>query len=632
MIMLSESSTVVSNEAEFVDALINDNGIDYIYLDDNITLSAGFTISSSKTKFVIDGRYPDDDTGVIHSLTDMASVLPTDTLGIRSASNLQFTLQNISLVGRNYYGIPFVEDIWYMNNLHVTYRNVTYTGPQIAYNPQGYTHFIDCDITINHPNMEEVGEVCKVDFDGVNHIRHSSTGSAAFYFRGTAPQFHLLPGAVLDITTNSYFMYNAVTIFPLSVVYTIDAGAELNVECEKSFSLNQYHQVASLTVGQNAGFRFIRNTAQESSISMYLNGAFTVQSGADVYMQANYARAGALIQFASGSQGLLLYQPDSFVLYNASAPILSFAAAVPVTLYGGQINQWMTATPFPDAGTLVDPPPYQWHKSDWSTIQFSGTASSTVTNITSHNLNSAEEQELPACALLALHNASVFSLGVVPLSIDPIVDNERPITGLSAPAANMMAQYTIDSVARIRYGTADENGRFSIDTSESLPIGLAITVCANRPFLLIYKPQNVIVEGTLELTSVPDEIVFILDPVSVSPVLLPRRTPDQPVVVTDSRTYSTEWELYLSLQNPLRTDDGYILPDAVVFVDDTVRTIGQVPILVYTGGPWTADPEEETKILWAREKGVLARITVPIVCKKEYTTDITWELRKRPEP
>lgn len=225
MIRFNEQTAVAFNTDDLSEALTTDNSISYVYLGDDITLAYGVEINPVKPRLVIDGLYG----GTIHTLTDMASTVQTQTIHVRQESSMDLVFKNMNIVGRNYFGTPSIFEGAEFNNIKLTYDNVVYTGPQITFNPNGLTRYIDCFITIiqNHSPAQGVGEVCKVEIGGVTVIQKNVTEHSVFWFRGAnqdTPYFKILAGSDVIISTLSHFMYST---YP--VPYTIEEGANLTL-------------------------------------------------------------------------------------------------------------------------------------------------------------------------------------------------------------------------------------------------------------------------------------------------------------------------------------------------------------------------------------------------------------------
>lgn len=136
-------------------------------------------------------------------------------MGIRSASNLQMTMKNMKIIGRNYYGIPYVVNIVGTSGVTTAYENVVYTGRQITYNRRGTARYIECDITIvsTYGTGEEVAEAAHVEIGGNTTINKTNSENGIFYFNGLSGDnsFRILADANVTINTANYFMFNIET-------------------------------------------------------------------------------------------------------------------------------------------------------------------------------------------------------------------------------------------------------------------------------------------------------------------------------------------------------------------------------------------------------------------------------------
>ena len=79
MININDTTVAVETSAELKTVLEGNNKITHIYLAQDITLATGITILATKTQVTIDGLYPTDGTGTIHTYTDMNSASTADT-------------------------------------------------------------------------------------------------------------------------------------------------------------------------------------------------------------------------------------------------------------------------------------------------------------------------------------------------------------------------------------------------------------------------------------------------------------------------------------------------------------------------------------------------------------------------
>ena len=116
----------------------------------------------------------------------MNSASNSDTIGVRTSSSIHVTVQNLNVVGNNYYGLIYVSENSYHQNVVVTYKNITYNGPQITYHPSGLSIYENLTINIIDSTAcvaNEVAEAGQLQIGGKTTIIHNSTDDSAFWFR-----------------------------------------------------------------------------------------------------------------------------------------------------------------------------------------------------------------------------------------------------------------------------------------------------------------------------------------------------------------------------------------------------------------------------------------------------------------
>jgi len=91
--------------------LEDSNSYTTIYLGADITMTEGITIPVSKTQLTIEGTSPLDSITTIYTLTEVQSVLPSQTIALTSSSSLQLTVKNMNIVGYNYYLIKLNSEV-----------------------------------------------------------------------------------------------------------------------------------------------------------------------------------------------------------------------------------------------------------------------------------------------------------------------------------------------------------------------------------------------------------------------------------------------------------------------------------------------------------------------------------------
>lgn len=184
----------------------------------------------------------------------MNSSSNANAIGIRTASSLQVTVQNLNVIGKNYYGLIYVSESSSHQNVIVTYKNITYNGPQITYHPSGLSIYQDLTINISDSTAavaNEVAEAGSIQIGGKTTITHNLTGDSTFWFRGYtgSPYLEILENAQVSITTTRDIAY---TGSYLKIV--INKNAEFNVKTKNRFFRDNGHQASSILIDENSTF------------------------------------------------------------------------------------------------------------------------------------------------------------------------------------------------------------------------------------------------------------------------------------------------------------------------------------------------------------------------------------------
>ena len=286
MINTNDTTVAVETSAELKSVLEVNNNITLIYLANDITLAQGITILASKNNITIDGLYPTDGTGTIHTYTDMNCAGSGDNIGVRSASSIHITVQNLNVVGKNYYGLIYVSEASSHQDVVVTYKNITYNGPQITFHPSGLSIYQNLNINIIDSTAcvaNEVAEAGQLQIGGNTTITHNSTGNSAFWFRGYSgsPYLEILEGANVSITTSRDIVYTASYINLI-----INKNASFSITTKYGFFRDNGHQASSILVDENSSFSVIQTQTNGSYAMLSCRGMFTVNKGASLYLQA----------------------------------------------------------------------------------------------------------------------------------------------------------------------------------------------------------------------------------------------------------------------------------------------------------------------------------------------------------
>ena len=615
---------------------LQDNGIyaayHTAYLAADIEIAAGgISINPGRTLVTVDGTDPNDPSGqTIHTITDAASAAAADCIGVRSAplSNMHVIFRSLTWVGKNYYGAFYTPDVAVYNAVTVTFKDVSYLGPQISYHAYGKTRFIDCAIktAASTSAISELAEVSQVEIGGVTTIEQTSTAYPIFYFRdGNNNVFSLtiLPDSdVTFIAGNDVMEGNG-----YHTALTVGQRAKFTSRSQSKFCRGAAARLSSVLIDRDAVFT-VRQLGTGTP-SLVCNGAFTVNQNAVADIRYEYNGTGRLLYFyptAGSTASLNLNDPSDFIMYKQyDENVINFATPTNINITAQQVNFWNPSASSAIAGTMDDIPTYSWRKEDGGNAQITGSATATANTLTG-NFTPEELQTLPPLSELKLYAARALSAGNLPLTVNPVSNIGMPVSGTTAVSANLLVDYSDGTAA----GASDNEGEFSISTPV-IAEGTPVTVKSNIPFLITTVTTASVPAGALTLLDPPEWMRFILAPIAFSPVVLyGRQDSDWTISVEDSRAESSVWYLYATVDGPMTSEDNpaHTVPGALVCVDenDVVTPLGTNPVLIYTG-EGNGGSAKITEISWDTAKGILLQATpTPYFNGEEYRANISWEL------
>ena len=224
-----------------------------------------------------------------------------------------------------------------------------------------------------------------------------------------------------------------------------------------------------------------------------------------------------------------------------------------------------------------------------------------------------------------MKNRKVFSVGNVKTNIHPIDSTTGSISGHTLPNAWVKIVY-LDVDQEVE---ADVDGMFSYDVS-SIPDGTSVKVVTCSPDAFIYNTRVVVTpyDGELTLQAKTFTTSFVNTAISTNPTILSKKKSNA-IMIVDSRKNFTSWNLYISYLNPMRTDDGDVLGDSLVFkkFDNDLVTLNTVSKLVYQGTKSLGDVTIDN-LTFSLDKGLLLRLpSDDFVFMDEYFTRYIWEVR-----
>lgn len=506
MITINSTTVAVESAAELKSVLEANNAITLIYLAKDITLTNGIDILGSKQNITIDGLYPTDGTGTIHTYTDMNSTSTADVIGIRTPSSINITLQNMNVVGRNYYGIIYVSEGTMHQNVVVTYSNITYTGPQITFHPSGLSIYKDLNIKIVASPVavaNEIAETFQLQIGGNTTIVHNSTVDSAFWFRGYTnnPYLEILEGANLTITTSKDLIY---TSNPVKII--IDKNATFTLNTNYGVFRDSSHQASSILVDENSSFSITQNNTNGGYATIFCRGTFNINKNASLYIQANFVNNAPLIRLNTSNSSFNVTDPKSVILYNRNQPCFSFESTSAFSISCGELDYWLISPTLTTTKLLTNNPLYTWYKSPQENILLTATATSARTTVASSNLTTAESALLPNLTLLQLQTANTLrfvyigsiDMGPVPSVIEfqrPIVNTNPVILGRKDKTITITVQDTRAFSKNWNLYAYINSDLITQDGKHSLPDSL-IFVDNNQQIKALSKTPTLIYAGT----------------------------------------------------------------------------------------------------------------------------------------
>lgn len=539
MININDNTVAVETSAELKSVLEANNSITLVYLANDIVLERGITILGTKSQITIDGLYPTDGTGVIHTYTDMNSAGSADTIGIRTASSIQVTVQNLNVVGKNYYGLIYVTEGSAYQNVVITYKNITYNGPQITYHPSGLSIYQDLTINIIDSSAcvaNEVAETGSLKIGGNTIITHNSVGNSTFWFRGYtgSPYLEILENANVSITTSRDIAYTSNYL-----KIDINKNAVFNVKSKYGFFRDNGHQASSVLVDENSTFSIIQSQANGSYATLTCRGDFVVNKKAILYLEANYQNSAPLILFNTSSSKFSINDPKSIIIYNKSYACLSFSNTATLSINCGKVDYWLTSPQLISTGVIENNPLYSWYKSNEENIVIASTVTSSKTTITSNNLTQEEKESLPNLDLLTFQTAKTLRFieyGNLELVNAPSkIEFQRPII-IQNPQV---------------LGRKEENITFFVIDSRAISTQWYLYAYIDSPLISLDKKY------TLE-----DSLIFIIDAnevktLSKTPTLIYSGTPNEGNTKTTQITWNKTEGILFQVINPLYNGETY---------------------------------------------------------------------------
>ena len=617
MKVIDLNSVVVFSSAELKMVLEENNNYNYVYLGSDITLESGIKISSTKSNITINGTYDN----IRHTFTDKKSLGSGDTISASYSTILKVTVCNMDVIGYNYYGVIYVPETSSNKNIVVEYNNIKYTGPQMSFHPVGLTRFIDCDITISDGDLtvgNEVAECNQIELGGTTNITHNSKSNSAFWFRNSNPSLIVLSNAIVNFKSEYRELFYGVN----NLAFSILSNGYFSVTSHSGMAYSNFG-TGNTNISSMGTFILKQTSSNGNYSTWYSYGSITLNENSSLFIINNYTNISSSnynITFSSNSS-FILNNPREVVLYNEKANIISASSSIPYAFNFSRINLFDSAIDIDKNISYETLPTYSWYKDNLSSI--SGKFTSTTNNIESHNFTNDELQILPQLSNFNFVNKKILSIGDFTLRINAVTDSDLSISGKTGTGNSVLISYNDSSAVVV----SDENGNFKYDYDSALPIGTIITFNVKKYNDLIYHTKiiQIVYAGELVLSSASSILNFNLIPINNNPILCPRSS-ELVVKVIDSRVNGSDWKLYASISEKLKTISGEIFDGEIVYRDSSgnIYNLSSTPTLVYTGVSSVLD----TTVSWNEDEGILLMINDKIISGLEYETKIVWSIEE----
>ena len=602
MNIINKKTVTVSTDTELKEVLENNNGYEYIYLENDITLKSGIQVNSNKNKITINGTYQN----TLHTLSGINSIDTVDTIVI-TATTKQVLIKNIKIVYTNPNGIIYIPEDTSNEEIVIIYDNVIFNGTKLSFNPYGVIKINDSNITIENTNGIESKEICeasRVIIGGKTNILSSSPNQPLFTFRADdiSPYIVFLCKSDVIISTDAREFMTGTN----KLNFTILHDTKVHLTTGNGFSSMPNYGANNVLIEERASFIFIEKSHKE--IPMWaIFGNFTMKEDSQVQIIDSYSNTPSdnyNIHFKGSDCKMNLYNPKNITLYTKNSNVIYTDNPITFNINCTRINMWQNSTDISLAGDINNLPDYSWYK-DSGLLKIEGTITSSLTSITRHNITAYELSNIPDISNFTFQNRKQFSIGNKIMNIHPINSNKNTISGHTDSFADVLIKY--DNIEEIV--NADDKGLFEYNITSSIPDGTEIELTANVSGSFIYTKRTVTTPFTGELTLLDANTSLSFAKTPITGTYIFPKTEDLKIKIVDSRIDNTDWNLYVYVNNPLTSANGFTLDEALIFkkFDDEIITLTVNPEIVYTGNNEGTISYKE--INWSKEKGPLLDLT-----------------------
>lgn len=624
MKVLDSKTVVVSNSDELKEILEEDNTYSYIYLDSDITLTEGITINQDKNRIIIDGTYDN----VRHTLTGLDSSESTDTIIVSSIEG-KYTFQNIDMVGSNLYGMIYVPSNSIYANLITEFINIKFNGVELSYNPYGVVIIMDSNITTEDTNEKTAQRVCdanKIEIGGKTTIYSTAVHAVLFSFLTTTldPSITFLPNSRVTITTELREFMNGTTRLGFYVLH----DANVYISTGNGFAAYTFHGTNNVLIDERASLTFLETKHQRVPMWV-IYGVLTVNEEASVSIINTYASTPSdnyNIRFKGTANKIILNNPKSFVMYSKNANVMYTENPLEFSFNVSRANFWVDSTDVLVAGSISNIPDFSYYKED-ELMMINGTFTTTETTVTSHNFTEEELKTIPDISNFSFINRKQFSVDNSYLTIYPINNTSQAIMGYTENLSEILIKYDGNEINV----NVESDGSFSYPLDNVIPDNTNIEITSCVPTSFIYETRKLVTPHNGELTLVKgsNNVPFTLNPINLSPVILPK-TSDTALIIVDSRINSSEFKVYVKLLKQMESETGKVLTDAVIFknLGDSISTLNENNLLVYTGEN-NEGTNKITTVTWSTDKGILLSLeNNALEINEEYNAKVVWTIEE----
>lgn len=620
---INDTTIVITNSTELSDILENDNSYEYIYMGNNITLEKGININVNKSKIIIDGTYQN----IRYTLTGLNSTETSDTI-CPSSSTKEIELKNMDIIYTNTNSPIYTpQDKNY--KISVTYNNIKFNGTQLSFNPYGTTKILDSNITIEQKNDTLPEKVCESDqviIGGNTNITSNSTTSSMFIFRNNtnSPNLIFLCKSTITLQTDVEELMNGTN----KLNFTILHDTVVTLITGNGFSAYSTTGANNVLIDERATFTFIEKSHQR--IPMWnIFGNLTIKKGAKVEIINTYddtPKDNYNIHFKGTNQKITIDNPRSIAFYTKNANVIYTNNELTFNIKCNRINMWNESIDKTIAGGINNLPDYYWYKKD-AVLELTGKLTASETTLENHNLTTEELANLPDINNFKFNSKKQLSIGTSVINIHPINSNINTISGHTLSFSDVLIKYN----AKEEIVTADYDGLFTLTLTDPIIDNTEIEITSCVPNSFVYKTRKITTPytGELSILDTTSTFNFNLTPISTSPYIF-IKDKEITIKVVDSRENKSNWKLYSSIEEEVKSLNNFILENALIFkkIDGEIINLTKTPTLVYTNENTDID-NHLTVLTYSKEKGPLLILSnCGLEVNEEYFATIIFSLEE----